>query len=67
MSHSVLWRRIVLLTVGAYSSNYGVLYGIGISMTRRFQKSAGPSIHPSVRPFVTLTKKLTLLLLTVEK
>ena len=26
-------------------------------MTRRFQKSVGPSVRPSVCPFVTLTKK----------
>ena len=25
MSHSLLWRRIVLLTVGVYSSNHRVL------------------------------------------
>ena len=54
---------IVLLTVGVYSSNHGVLYTIGISVTRRFQKSVGPS----VRRFVTQTKKPTpLSLLTVE-
>ena len=53
MSHSLLWRHIVLLTVGVYSSNYRVLHTIGISMTRRFQKSAGPSVCP----FVTLTKE----------
>ena len=55
----LLWRHIVLLTVGAYSSNHRVLYTIGISMTRRFQKSVGP--------FVMLTKKPTPPLLTVEK
>ena len=38
MSHSLLWRHIVLLTVGVYSSNHRVFYTIGISMTRRFQK-----------------------------
>ena len=43
MSHSLLWRPIVLLTVGVYSSNHRVLYIIGISMTRRFQKSVSPS------------------------
>ena len=53
MSHSLLWRRIVLLTVGVYSNNHRVLYTIGIRMTRRFQKSVGPSVCP----FVTLTKK----------
>ena len=53
MSHSLLWRHIVLLTVGVYSSNHKVLYTIGISMTRRFQKSVGPSVCP----FVTLLKK----------
>ena len=69
MSHSLLWRHIVLLTVGFYSSNHRVLYTIGISMTRRFQKSVSPSVRPSVRlsvclsvrlsvcPFVALTKK----------
>ena len=45
MSHSLLWRRIVLLTVGVYSSNHRVLYIIGISMTRRFKKSVGPSVR----------------------
>ena len=34
---------------------------IAISMTRRFKKSVGPSVRPSVRlsvcPFITLTKK----------
>ena len=58
MSHSLLWRHIVLLTVGVYSSNHRVLYTIGLSMTRRFQKSVGPSVCP----FVTLTKKKLLLL-----
>ena len=72
MSHSLLWRHIVLLTVGVYSRNYRVLYTIANSMTRRFQKSVGPSVclsvYPSVCPFVTLTKKPTLSsLLTVEK
>ena len=59
--HSLLWRHTVLLMVGVYSSNHRVLYTIGISMTRRFQKSVGP--------FVTLTKKKPTLssLLTVEK
>ena len=44
MSHSLLRRHIVLLTVGVYSSNHRVSYTIGISMTRRFQKSVGPSV-----------------------
>ena len=61
MSHSLLWRHIVLLTVGVYSSNHRVLYTIGIRMTRRFQKSVGPAVRLSVClpvcPFVTLTKK----------
>ena len=48
MSHSLLWRHIFLLTVGVYSSNHGVLYNIGISVTRRFQKCVGPSVVPSV-------------------
>ena len=55
MSQSLLWRHIVLLTVGVYSSNYRVLYTIEISITRRFRKSVGPSVCP----FVTLTKKST--------
>ena len=42
-----------MLTVSVYSSNHGVLYIIGISMTRRFQKS----VSPSVCSFVTVTKK----------
>ena len=57
MSHSLPWRRIVLLTVSLYSSNHRVLYTIGISMTRRFQKSVvRPSVCMSVCPFVTLKK-----------
>ena len=44
MSHSLLWRHIVLLTVGVYSSNNEVLYTIGISVTKRFKKSVGPSV-----------------------
>ena len=44
MSHSLPWRHIVLLTDGVYSNNHRVLYTIGISMTRRFQKSVGPSV-----------------------
>ena len=48
MSHSLLWRHIVLLTVGVYSSNHRVLYTIGISMTRRFKKTVSPSVFPSV-------------------
>ena len=48
MSLSLLWRHIVLLTVGVYSSNHGVLYTIEISMTRRFQKSVGPSVYLSM-------------------
>ena len=63
MAHSLLWRHIVLLTVGVYSSNHRVVYTIGISMTRRFRNS----VDPSVCPFVTLTKKPTPpSLLTVE-
>ena len=54
MSHSLLWRHIVLLTVGVYSSNHRVLYTIEISMTRRVKKV---QVRPSVCPFVTLTKK----------
>ena len=44
MSHSLLWKHIVLLTVGVYSSNHKVLNTIGISVTKRFQKSAGSSV-----------------------
>ena len=66
MSYSLLWRHVVLLTVGVYSSNHGVLYTIVISVTR-FKESVGPSDCQSVRPFVTLTKKPTPpSLLTVE-
>ena len=54
MSHSLLWRHIVLLTVGVYSSKHRVLYTIGISRTRRFQKSVGPSDRLSVCPSVRL-------------
>ena len=66
MSHSLLWRHFVLLTVGVYSSNHRVLYSIAIrdfneERTKRFKKkcrSARPSVCPSVRfPFATLTKK----------
>ena len=64
MSHSLLWRHIVLLTVGVYSSNHRVLYTIGISMTR-FQKSVGSSVRLSV---CNAKKKPTPpSLLTVEK
>ena len=44
-----------MLTVGVYSCKHRVLYTIGIGMTKRFQKSVGPSVCP----FVTLTKKPT--------
>ena len=63
MSHSLLWRPIVLVAVGVYSSNHRVLYTIGISMTSRFRKSVGSSACS----FVTLTKKPTPSLLTVER
>ena len=49
---TVYCRDIVLLTVGVYSSNHGVLHAIGIRVMRRFQKS----VDPSTRPFVTLAK-----------
>ena len=65
MFHCLLWRHIVLLTVGVYSSNHGVLYIIGISMTRRFKKSVGASVCPFVMPtnqayssFIIDSKKL---------
>ena len=66
MSHSLLWRHIVLPTFGVYSSNHRVLYTIGISMTRRFQKSVGPSVRLSVCN-ANKKKPTSLLLLTVEK
>ena len=59
LSHSLLWRHIVLLAVGVYSSNHRVLYTIGISITTRFPKSVGASVCP----FVTLTKKPTPLII----
>ena len=31
MSHRLLWRQVVLLTVGVYSSNHRVLYTIVIN------------------------------------
>ena len=46
MSHSLLWRHIVLLTVGVYSSNHWGLLTIGFSITR-FQTSIF-SVRPSV-------------------
>ena len=66
MFHSLLWRHIVLLTVGVYSNNYGVLYTIVISITRRFQKSVGPSVCLFVCPFVMLKKPTPPSLLKVE-
>ena len=64
MSRNLLWRHIALLTVGVYSSNYRVLYSIGISMTWRFQKSVGPSVRLSI---CNAKKKPTPPLLTIEK
>ena len=55
MPHSLLWRHIVLLTVGVYSSNHRVLYTTEISMTRRFKKSVGPSVRLSVCQSVRLS------------
>ena len=66
MSHSLLWRHIVLLTVGVCSSNHRVLYTIGIRMTRRFQKSVGPSVSLSVCN-ANKKKPTPPSLLTVEK
>ena len=57
MSRSLLWKHIVLLTVGIYSSNHRVLYTIGISMTRKFQKKCR-----SVRLSVCNANKKSLLL-----
>ena len=64
MSHSLLWKHIVLLTVGAHSRNYGVLPTIGISITKRFQKNACPFkwICPSVYPFLQRKSNPPLLL-----
>ena len=45
ISHSLLWRHIVLLTIGVYSSNHRLLYTIRISVTRRFQKSVCPFVR----------------------
>ena len=45
MSHSLLWKRIVLLKACVYSSNYEVLYIIGIGITRRLYKGVGLSFH----------------------
>ena len=63
MSHSLLWRRIVLLMGGVYSSNHRALHSIEISMTRRLQKSVGLSVCLClyVCPFATLTKESLLL------
>ena len=64
MSHSLLWRRIVLVTAGAYSSIHGMFHTIGTCMARRLQKVY---VHPSVCPFVMLIKMHTLPILTVEQ
>ena len=62
MSHSLLWRPIVLLTVCLFEQPPSVC-NIGISITRIFQKS----VRQSVRLIVTLTKMPTPhSLLTVE-
>ena len=45
MSDNLLGRLIVLLTAGVYASNHEVLCTIVISITRRFQKSVGPSVR----------------------
>ena len=63
MSHSLLWRHVVLLTVGVYSSSviyHWNQYDEEISKKKR--------VGPSVCPFVTLKKKPTpSLLLIVER
>ena len=51
MSHSLLWRRIVLLSVGLYSSNHVMLNTIAINMTKRLQKVC---VCPSLYLFVCL-------------
>ena len=40
MSHTSLWRHIVLLKAGVYSSSHGVLYRLPLNqyMTGRFYK-----------------------------
>ena len=58
MSHSLLWRPIILLAVSVYSSNSGVLFIIGISMTRRFQKSVGSYVRPSVAYFFIINSRI---------
>ena len=45
MSRSLLWRHIVSLTVGVYSSNHGVLYDVEKSVGCR---SVRLSVYPSV-------------------
>ena len=69
MSHSLLWRHVVLLMVGVYSSNHRVLYIIGISIRRRFQKSVGPSVCLclSVRPIVIITKAYSSFIIDSKK
>ena len=64
MSHSLLWRHIVLLTVGVYSSNHRVIYHWNQYDEEISKKcrSIRPSVSLSVCPFVTLTKKSLLLL-----
>ena len=43
VSH-LLWINFVLLTVFFYKSNRGVLYTIGIIMTKIIEKGVGPSV-----------------------
>ena len=42
---SLLWKHFVWLADCVYSSNNGVLYTIGISMTRRIKKRIGSSVR----------------------
>ena len=38
-------NEVIICNIHSYSSNHRVLYTIEISMTRRFQKSVGPSVR----------------------
>ena len=68
MSHSWLWRHIVLLTVGVYSSNHRALYIIGIRMTRTCHKkniSVCSSVYnPNKNAYSTFTinSRITILI-----
>ena len=61
-------EKYCFVAVSVYSSNLRVLYTMGISMTRRFQKSVGLSVRPSVSQSFCNAKKISTApsLLTVE-